>query len=302
MKGRLALKGGTALNLGYLGLARLSVDLDFNYIGAVEREAMQSERPELEQWIERIAAGQAYGVRRLESSYATTTWVLGYTTVTGGPDALRIQVNFLHRVPLFGTREVQSTQLEGVPAVVLVCVSPEELVSGKIKALVERAAARDLFDVYRTVRTPIEGLDPGRLRLAFLILAATMTDDVRAVTADAVLASVRERDIRANLLPMLRRGEEADRDTMAAVVRPLLTNLLTWSPWERAFLDAVMAGRIEPEQVVGEPGLQERIRSHPALRWKAENVAAHLVGAPPPGGRRRGRPRRTNTSPQGNRQ
>jgi len=35
--GKLALKGGTALNLFYLGLKRLSVDIDLNYIGHVDR-------------------------------------------------------------------------------------------------------------------------------------------------------------------------------------------------------------------------------------------------------------------------
>lgn len=33
LKGKLVLKGGTALNLFYLNLARLSVDIDLNYIG-----------------------------------------------------------------------------------------------------------------------------------------------------------------------------------------------------------------------------------------------------------------------------
>src|SRR5258708_22557911 len=35
-----ALKGGTALNLFYLGLDRLSVDIDFNDIGAEDRKTM----------------------------------------------------------------------------------------------------------------------------------------------------------------------------------------------------------------------------------------------------------------------
>ena len=35
LKGKLVLKGGTALNLFYLNLARLSVDIDLNYIGHI---------------------------------------------------------------------------------------------------------------------------------------------------------------------------------------------------------------------------------------------------------------------------
>lgn len=37
---RLVLKGGTALNAFHLGLDRLSVDIDLNYIGALDREML----------------------------------------------------------------------------------------------------------------------------------------------------------------------------------------------------------------------------------------------------------------------
>jgi predicted nucleotidyltransferase component of viral defense system len=39
-----ALKGGTALNLFYLGLDRLSVDIDLNYIGAEDRKPMLADK------------------------------------------------------------------------------------------------------------------------------------------------------------------------------------------------------------------------------------------------------------------
>jgi len=49
LSSRLVLKGGTAINLFCTDeFPRLSVDLDFNYIGAVERDIMQQEKPELE--------------------------------------------------------------------------------------------------------------------------------------------------------------------------------------------------------------------------------------------------------------
>ena len=40
LKGKLALKGGTALNLFVFDVPRLSVDIDLNYVGAEERETM----------------------------------------------------------------------------------------------------------------------------------------------------------------------------------------------------------------------------------------------------------------------
>lgn len=48
LKTRLALKGGTALNLFVFDVPRLSVDIDLNYIGAVDRQTMLVERPKVE--------------------------------------------------------------------------------------------------------------------------------------------------------------------------------------------------------------------------------------------------------------
>ena len=46
LKTRVALKGGTALNLFVLDIPRLSVDIDLNYIGGADRE--RKEVPERE--------------------------------------------------------------------------------------------------------------------------------------------------------------------------------------------------------------------------------------------------------------
>ncbi len=51
---RIALKGGTALNVFHSDLDRLSVDIDVNYVGAVEKEQMDADRPGLEDRIERL--------------------------------------------------------------------------------------------------------------------------------------------------------------------------------------------------------------------------------------------------------
>ena len=61
--GRLVLRGGTALNLFYLGLTRLSVDIDLNYVAHLEREAMLAERSEMVRAVEQVSAGLGYKVQ-----------------------------------------------------------------------------------------------------------------------------------------------------------------------------------------------------------------------------------------------
>jgi len=45
LKGKWVLKGGTALNMFVFNLPRLSVDIDINYIGVLNREGMLADRP-----------------------------------------------------------------------------------------------------------------------------------------------------------------------------------------------------------------------------------------------------------------
>ncbi len=48
LKDKLVLKGRTALNLFVFNVPRLSVDIDLNYVGAEDREAMLAERPKID--------------------------------------------------------------------------------------------------------------------------------------------------------------------------------------------------------------------------------------------------------------
>ena len=45
LKRRLALKGGTALNLFVFDVPRLSIDIDLNYVGQIDREAITRSPP-----------------------------------------------------------------------------------------------------------------------------------------------------------------------------------------------------------------------------------------------------------------
>ena len=54
LDGKLVLKGGTALNLFMFDVPRLSVDIDLNYVGAPDREAMLEERPMIEEAMQAV--------------------------------------------------------------------------------------------------------------------------------------------------------------------------------------------------------------------------------------------------------
>jgi hypothetical protein len=83
LKGRLALKGGTALNLFLFDLPRLSVDIDLNYIGAADRATMLAERPKVEQAVEAVCAREGLQTVRVPSDHAGGKWRLRYESALG---------------------------------------------------------------------------------------------------------------------------------------------------------------------------------------------------------------------------
>jgi predicted nucleotidyltransferase component of viral defense system len=70
LKTRLALKGGTALNLFEFDIPRLSVDIDLNYVGTADRETMLRERPEVERAIEAVCQRLDLTVKRVPAEHA----------------------------------------------------------------------------------------------------------------------------------------------------------------------------------------------------------------------------------------
>jgi predicted nucleotidyltransferase component of viral defense system len=154
---RVALKGGTALNVFHSDLDRLSVDIDVNYVGAVEKERMEVDRPGLEDRIERLMESKGYAARREPSEHAGGKWIYRYASALGGAGTIEIDINYLFRGPLYGVDRMSSATIGSYRATNVPVLDIHEIVAGKMVALVTRRAARDLFDAHRIIAMP--GLD-----------------------------------------------------------------------------------------------------------------------------------------------
>jgi hypothetical protein len=101
LKGRLTLKGGTAINLFLFDVPRLSVDIDLNYVGAAERGAMLADRPRVEQAARAVFEREDLRVRRAPKmdEHAGGKWLLRYASALGGEANLEVDLNFMFRVP-----------------------------------------------------------------------------------------------------------------------------------------------------------------------------------------------------------
>ena len=93
------LKGGTALNVFYFDLPRLSVDADLNYIKEIEREAMIKDRTEVDAILPELLNNE-YEVTFSKQEYALSQFELRYDTLSKSRDLIKLDINYLHRLPM----------------------------------------------------------------------------------------------------------------------------------------------------------------------------------------------------------
>ncbi len=133
---RIALKGGTALNIFHATLDRLSVDIDVNYVGEAEKARMDEDRPGLEDRILRILESKGYSARREPSEHAGGKWIFRYASVLEGAGSIEIHSNYLFWTPLFGVDRMPAAALGDYGATAVPVLDLHEIVAGKLVALV----------------------------------------------------------------------------------------------------------------------------------------------------------------------
>ena len=279
LRGKFALKGGTALNLFVFDVPRLSVDIDLNYVGAVSRDAMLDERPRLEEALQAVFSREDLGVRRAPpDEHAGGKWSLRYPAAIGQSGRIDVDVNYMYRVPLWPIATMESRPLGSWQATGVPVVDIHELAAGKLVALLDRRKARDLFD--SSLVLSMTGLDNEMLRTAFVVYGAMERRDWRTVSAEDVAFDSNE--LSGQLIPALRTvgAQSLDAavygDRLVEQCRAGLGALLPFTEAERAFLDLLLdEGRIDSRFLTHDTFLQDRIQAHPLLEWKAQNVRHH---------------------------
>jgi len=268
----LALKGGTALNLMAGAPERLSVDLDFNYVGQPDRTEMQRERPQVERALEVIAHGQGYRIQHSREAHAGRKLYLSYTSVAGTGDRIEVDLNFLYRVPLGDIWRRALWQPPGFEQPEIAIVPLEELAAGKLRATLDRSMPRDLFDTVRLPHLVSDVWGTSRMRRIHVALAATLPHPLHDYGRDR-LDRVTGRDIQEQLVPMLQMDEHPTVELLKEKAWRVMEPLVELAEPEREYIERVHAGELRPELLFPEDEpLVERLHAHPALRWKLDNV------------------------------
>jgi len=167
----------------------------------------------------------------------------------------------------------QAVPIGDEPACEFPVLAIEEVFAGKTRAMIDRKHPRGLYDLFRFRKANLS-YDCEVMRKLAVLFSSTLNRDLRTYNISRS-ADIDEEAIKRRLYPLLKAG---DRPTGAvfAVAKPILEDVLD-HPREANFLEAMAAGKYQPELLFPkDAGIVNRIRSHPALLWKTENVRLYL--------------------------
>lgn len=276
LRDRIALKGGTALNLFVFKMPRLSVDIDLNYIGTADRTVMLAERPEVERAIKAVCSREDFSLQRIPGDHAGGKWLLRYESALRQGGNLALDLNYMYRIPLWPITLQNSSKVCASNTRQIPVLEIHELAAGKLAALLARRASRDLFDAHRLL-TECK-FEDDRLRTAFVLYGAMNRKDWRSVSVEDV--NFESNELKNQLLPTLRNeyvnGIKDLQDWAGTLVnecRRALSAVLPLSEPEREFLDRLLDhGEIKPSVLTDDDMWADHMGRHPLLQWKALNV------------------------------
>ena len=274
----LALKGGTALNLCFGTPNRLSVDLDFNYIGEASREKMQADRPRVEEALEDLARRRGYRIQRSADAFAGRKLYLTYGSVLGHQDRIETDLNFLFRTPVGTIKKRELWQPGGLDRPVLPVVSLDELCIGKILALLDRAAVRDAWDVARLPNIAGDFLSSRLFRARLVALSAILDHPLETYERRMLEERIDDRSITEQLLPMLSGIERPEVKELVERAWIVVEPFLKLTPDESEYTAAIQRGELQLHILFrDDPEVGKSLGEHPAIQWKLLNVQKHLA-------------------------
>jgi hypothetical protein len=278
---RLRLHGGTALNVFHLSMPRLSVDADLTYVGRVPKAEYEAERPLVERAMTDLGKSLGYNVTTSDKvEHSGRTLKLRYR-YGDQRDLVKVDLIYLNRSPLLGPET--ATCMACSPETSVTTLALPELIAGKTKALFDRPAIRDLYDIHRIQSGGLPAAVAGgdfelyrlqrRVRIYYVSLSMPFPCPLNGAVVDKFAS--RARDLKAELYPVLHAGDRPTLETMMNNAASYIDeHVAPKEEEEEEYLRLLGEESVYHPQLLfaGWPDVLERAKLSPAAAWKVENL------------------------------
>lgn len=275
LKGNLALKGGTAINLLYSNLPRLSVDIDLDFAHNLDKDDMLKNRESIKEELTSYFASEGYiQSKHSRYSYALDSFVVAYTPSGGGSDNIKVEINYSmrsHILPL----EYKLIDLGVVenPFSILT-VSKIEIYAGKINALLSRNQIRDLYDIYQMIDKNLIVFHEVEMLKNIVLFYRYIQNESLEINEDFNSKFTRRSHVR-DLLPVLRKGDPFSLDDAMIRVLEFINEITNYDENQFNFIKSIETDNPRFDSLFKDEAMLENAVKHPLTQWKQLKKVTH---------------------------
>lgn len=275
LREHLLLKGGTAINLTIFDLPRLSVDIDMDYTPNDTKEDMLVAREKITDLITAYMNNEGYqlvdGSRFMHSLDA---FYYQYTNVGGNRDMIKIELNYSLRAHIL--EPVYRKLLPKVfdDGMMIRMVAPMEIFAAKGNALINRAAARDLYDWGNMMQEKLFEESRDMFRKCFAFYATISAETVNRNFDTSAINTLNFDRIRRDLFPVLHKRDNFMLEERQQQAKDYITRLMQLTVQEKEYIDRFIRKEYKPELLFDDKTIVERIQRHPMALWKCRQSRA----------------------------
>ncbi|NLZ65479.1 MAG: nucleotidyl transferase AbiEii/AbiGii toxin family protein [Clostridiales bacterium] len=268
IKGKLALKGGTAINLTVVDFPRLSVDIDLDFAENLDKESVLQFRTNFKDiFSEFIDSGGYRLIEKSRTHYALDSFMLSYNGTSGNRDNIKVEINYLNRAHILPLeyRNINN-RITDEPLSVLT-LNPTEIYASKTVALLSRFAPRDIYDICIMIeKDTIKDIDLFRKCFVFYNVCGGKQD------ADNIdfsqLGNFTYDIIRRQLKPVLAKTDKFEIKHATERAEKYLREVLSLTNQEKEFVRLFREKTYKPTLLFDDEKIVKRIETHPMILWR----------------------------------
>ena len=268
LKGKLALKGGTAINLTSAKLPRLSVDIDLDFSENLSKEEITRERAQLAKRLSDYMWQEGYSLmQEPREHYALLSYVFSYINNAGNRDSIKVEINFMDRCHVLPLEHKQLHTKDFFESFPILALNAVELYASKINALLSRGAPRDLYDTFTMIENnPVKDLDMLRKCLIFYNMVGG-DQDIDNIGFQQI-ERINFQMFKRQLKPVIAKDDKFDLKAAKSVVIEFLQKLIKLTQSEKKFVREFREKNYAPQLLFDDNKIVENILSHPMALWR----------------------------------
>jgi len=263
------LKGGTAINLTIFDFPRLSVDIDMDYNPNDEKSVMEESRKKIKNLLLEYMESEDYFLSE-ESRFMHSLdgFHFQYINSAGNKDMIKIEINFSLRAHLFEPVIVDFIPRIFETGLTVKTMNPMEIFATKANALLNRAAARDLYDFSNMIDNGMFEDNRDLFRKCIVFYASISADTINKNFDTTEIDRIDFTKIKRELFPVIEVKANFDLAGMKEKVKRYLGELMLLTEKEEKYLDLFEAKDYRPELLFDDKETINRIKNHPMALWK----------------------------------